>query len=368
MLVPMIVAAIYTSALIFGPAFLIVLAICLASVIRFPRFKSWIGAAMIILGLIEVSLIPDWALWVFLIGFSTSIVGVTMLASGLLGRRDDLGMPILTKQERSGIGLIGVVIGVLGIALFSYSWWGYALGLALLVAGTAGAAALLPESRRAEIGLGITTFGSVIILIAVFSNFITLAFFVGIVVMFVGFSIVVSGLSSWVRSHSSGNLICHLKKVLYVSLSVVIFSSSTVYSLRATHFLREELYDVWRYQTTADTRVRGIVAAIYLNYEVNNRDYSYHIFPALIIVKVTEVLKVAEDSWSSQWENLTEANTYWVNQNMTIGYDKPDVPSLTVGLRVEARGYYDTAIEDSWSYSDKLVIAQEINDSYIRPL
>jgi len=98
---------------------------------------------------------------------------------------------------------------------------------------------------------------------------------------------------------------------------------------------------------------------------VNIYDYNYHIFPALIIINVTDVVK-AEESWS--WANLTEAKEYWMNQNMTVVYDKPDVPSLFVGQRVEASGYFDMPIEDSWSYSHKLVIAMEIDDSYIKPL
>ena len=143
----------------------------------------------------------------------------------------------------------------------------------------------------------------------------------------------------------------------------MIFSSALVLSLRATHALREELFDDWSWKTTADTTVRGVVTGIYLNYEVNNYGYSYHIFPALIIVNVTEVVKVGES-----WMNLTEESEHWVNENMTVAYDKPDVPSVTVGQRVEASGYFDMPVEDTWSYSFKLVVAAEIDGSYVMSL
>jgi hypothetical protein len=356
MLIPMLMPAIYTSALIFGPAFVIVLALCLALLARFPSLKGWIGIAMVVIGIIELSSVPNWVLWVFLIGLSTSIVGIIMLLNALF-----------TEQERAGIGLIAIAIGIIVILLFARDIWGFALGLGALIFGTAGSAALLPEQTRVKAGLLLAAVGFVVILISVYTNFLALTFFVGLEVIFSGISVGVSGLSYWAGKHSSGNTVRHLKKGVYVLLAVVIFSSALVLSLRTTRALREELYDDWRYETAADMTVRGFVTGIYLNHEVNNHDYSYHIFPALIILNVTEVVTVGQSGWNP-WTNLTEAKRYWINQNMAIGYDKPDVPSLIVGQRVEASGYFDTPIEDSWSYSHKLVIAVEIDDSYIKPL
>jgi hypothetical protein len=257
MFIPMLMPAIYTSALIFGPAFVIVLALCVALAVRFSSLKGWIGVAMVVIGIIELSLVPVWVLWVFLIGLCTLIIGITMFA----------------------------------------------------------------------------------------------------------ISVGVSGLPYWIGKHSSGNIIRYLKKGIYVLLAVVIFSSAVVLSLRTTNALREELYDDWSWKTIADTTVRGVVTEIYLNYEVNVHGYSYHIFPALVIVNVTEVVEVGES-----WVNLTEESEHWMNENMTVAYDKSDVPSLIVGQRVEARGYFDVPIEDTWSYSHKLVIATEIEDSYIKNL
>ncbi len=45
-----------------------------------------------------------------------------------------------------------------------------------------------------------------------------------------------------------------------------------------------------------------------------------------------------------------------------------NVPNLVIGQRVEASGYFDLPIEDSWSYSNKLVIAMKIDGSYIKSL
>ena len=349
--------AIYTSALIFGPVFVIVLALCVALLVRFSSLKGWIGVAMVVIGIIEVTLVPVWVLWVFLIGLSTLIIGITMFANALLSNR-----------ERAGIGIVAIVIGILGILILTRDLFGFAVWLATLIFGIAGAAALLPEQRRAKIGLVSAAVGFVVILISMYTNFLALAFFVGLEVMFSGISVGVSGLPYWAQRHSGGNTIRSLKKILYGLLVFVIFSSALVFSLRTTGALREELFDDWSYKTTADTTVRGVVTEIFLNYEVNNHGYSYHIFPALMIVNVSEVLKAARASAGETWSNLTEANEYWVNQNMTVAYDKPDIPSVTVGQRVEASGYFDMPIEDTWSYSYKLVIAAEIDDSYVLPL
>jgi len=348
----MMLAAIYTSALIFGPAFVIVLAVCLALLVRFPSVRSWIGAAMVVFGLIEFSLVPAWVFWIFCIGLVTVVVGTIMVASALF-----------SDQKRARAAIIAVVIGIIGILLFAQDIWGFALGLVTLIFGIAGAAALLPEQRRAKIGLVSAAVGFVVILISMYTNFLALAFFVGLEVMFSGISVGVSGLPYWTQKRSGGNAIRRLRKSLYALLAVVVFSSALVFSLRATHALREELYNDWSLKTTADATVRGVVTGIYLNYEVNCYGYSYHVFPALIIVNVTEVVKVGES-----WMDLTEESEHWVNENMTVAYDKPDVPSVTVGQRVEASGYFDMPIEDTWSYSYKLVIAAEIAGSYVASL
>ncbi|HLC01078.1 MAG TPA: hypothetical protein VJL33_07160 [Candidatus Bathyarchaeia archaeon] len=347
----MMIPPIYTSALIFGPVFLIVLALCLALLARFSSLKGWIGVAMVAIGIIEVSLVPAWVLWVFVIGLSTIIIGVIMLSNAFL-----------PKRERVGIGLIAVAVGIIGILLFAWDLLGFAFGLVTLIFGIAGSAVLLPEQRRVKVGLVSVAVGFVVILVSVYMNFLGLLFFVGLPVVFIGISVGVSGLPYWTRKYSGGNTIWRLRKVLYVLLVIAIFSSALVYSLRTTKALREEFRDDWSWKTTADTTVRGVVTEIYLNHEVNT-GYSYHIFPALIIVNVTEVVEVGES-----WMNLTEESEHWMNENMNVAYDKPDVPSLIVGKRVEARGYFDTPIEDQWAYSYKLVIATEINESYIQPL
>jgi hypothetical protein len=53
---------------------------------------------------------------------------------------------------------------------------------------------------------------------------------------------------------------------------------------------------------------------------------------------------------------------------MTVAYDKPNVPTITVGQHVEVSGYYNMLVEEPNSYSNKLVIAAEINGSYITAL
>ena len=348
----MSLAAIYTSALIFGPVFIIVLALCVALLVRFSSLKSLIGVAMVLIGIFELSLVPDWVLWVFFIGLSTVIIGTIMFAIALLRNR-----------ETARIGLIVAAAGIIGILLFTRDIWSFALWLVTLIFGIAGAAALLPEQRRAKIGLVSVAIGSIVILISIYTNFLALAFFVGLEVMFGGISVAVSGLPYWARRHSGGNTIRSLKKILYGLLVFVIFSSALVFSLRTTHALREEYYDDWSYKTTADTTVRGVITGMYLNYEVDCYGYSYHIFPALIIVNVTEVVKVGKSWW-----NLTEESERWVNENMTVAYDKPDVPSVTVGQRVEASGVFDVPPEEIWSYSFKLVIAAEIDGSYVMSL
>jgi hypothetical protein len=352
MLVPMLVPAIFTSALIFGPAFVITLAVFIGLLVKFSSLKGWIGVAMAIVGMVEFSLVPDWVLWLFLVGLCTLIIGIIMLATALA-----------TDKVTARAASVAVVFGIIGILAATRSLLFFAIWLSVLIFGTAAVATLLPEQKRVNVGLVFTVVGLCVTLISMYTNFLALAFFVGFEVMFTGISVIVSGLPYWAANRSGGNSVRRLRKSLYVILAIVVLSSAVVFSLRSTRVLREELYDDWTYATVADTTVRGVVTGIYLNCEVNNHDYSYHVFPALIIVNVTEVIKA--DLWAM---NLTETREHWMNQNMTVAYDRSDVPSLTVGERVEASGYYDLPVEDSWSYSNKLVIAAEINGSQVTSL
>lgn len=363
MLVPMLVPAIYTSALLFGPAFVIFLAIFLALAVRFPRLKGWIGATMLIFGLGEFSLVPAWVFWIFCIELVTVILGTVMVASALLGKRQSIGISFISEKEWGIIGLIAVVMGVVGVTMFSHDLGTFLLWLVILVIGIITTASFLPKHLRVKTGL--TSFGAglVAVLGAFFTNLGFPVLFVGLLAVFGGISLCVSGLFYQKRKPLNEKVLRRLKRVSYVLLALLILSATVVFSLRATHVLREELYDAWTYATVADTTVRGVITGVYQNIEVDNDDYSYHVFPALIIVNVTEVIKA--DLWSM---NLIETRERWMNQNMTVAYNKPDVPSLNVGERVEVRGYYDLPVEDSWSYSNKLVIAAEIDGSQVTSL
>ena len=365
MLVPMMVPAIYTSALIFGPAFTIVLAICLALIVRFPSHKHWIGIAMVVLGLIEFSLVPTWVLGVFTITPTTVVVGAIMFASVLLSEMANAESSSFSKKELAGTGFVVVALGVLLIASSERGIEVYAVGLVLLATGVAGVAVLLPERRKATIGFALAAAGLAVSLIALFTGYSALAFFVGLALTFTGVSVGVSGLTYWNKKRSGGNSVLKMKRVLYALLAILILSSALVFTLRTTRVLREELYDDWTWTRTADTTVRGFVTGIYFNHEINNQGYSYHIFPAIIILNVTEVTEVGIDE---SWLNMTEVSERWLNENLTIAYDKPDVPSLKIGQRIEASGYFEVPVEDPSAYSHKLIVDSEIVDSYVKPL
>ena len=364
-IVPMLVPAIYTSALIFGPVFAIVLAICLALIVRFPSHRYWIGIAMVVLGLIEFSLVPTWVLWVFTIALTTVVVGAIMFASVLLSGTANAESSSFSNKELAGIGFVVVALGVLLLASSARGIEVYAVGLVLLATGAAGVSVLLPERRKVTIGFAFAAAGLVVSLFALFTGYSALAFFVGLAMTFAGVSVGVSGLPYWTLKSSGGNSVPKMKRVFYALLAIMILSSALVFTLQTTRVLREELYDDWTWTRTADTTVRGFVTAIYLDHEINNQDYSYHIFPAIIILNVTEVTEVSIDE---SWLNMTKVSEGWLNQNLTIAYDKPDVPSLKVGQRIEASGYFEVPVEDPSAYSHKLVVDSEIVDSYVKPL
>ena len=236
----------------------IVLAICLALIVRFPSHRHWIGIAMVVLGLIEFLLVPTWILWVFTIALTTVIVGAIMFATVLLSGPTTPESSSFSRKRLAGIGFIVVALGVLLRASSARGIEDYAVGLVLLATGATGVAALLPERRKANIGFASAAAGLVASLIALFTGDSAFASFVGLAVTFAGLSAGVSGLTFWTEKHSSGNSALKMKRVFYALLAILILSKALVFTMRATRVLREELHDDWIWTRTADTKVRGL--------------------------------------------------------------------------------------------------------------
>jgi hypothetical protein len=151
-----------------------------------------------------------------------------------------------------------------------------------------------------------------------------------------------------------------LRKSIYVILAVVVASSALLITIRATtNLIHEQWLENYPGGGTPNLTLRGVVTEIALNYEVNT-GYSYHIFPAYITINVTEFV------WGEEfWQNQTSSSDYWQHQgSVVIYFEKTDVPKLEVGQRIEVNGFMAPWIEDSL-YSGKLVVASQINGSYI---
>ena len=154
-----------------------------------------------------------------------------------------------------------------------------------------------------------------------------------------------------------------LRKSIYVILAVVVASSALLITIRATtNLIHEQWLENYPGGGTPNLTLRGVVTEIALNYEVNT-GYSYHIFPAYITINVTEFV------WGKEfWQNQTSSSEYWQHQRSAeICFDKADVPKLEVGQRIEVNGFMTPWIEDSL-YSGKLVVAPQIEGSYVNPI
>lgn len=154
-----------------------------------------------------------------------------------------------------------------------------------------------------------------------------------------------------------------LRKTIYVILAVVVASSALLITIRATtNLIHEQLLENFHFSSTPNLNLRGVIAGIALNYEVNT-GYSYHIFPAYITINVTEFV------WGEEfWQNQTSSSEYWQHQRSAeICFDKTDVPKFAVGQRIEVNGFMAPWIEDSL-YSGKLVVAPQIEGSYVNPI
>jgi hypothetical protein len=199
------------------------------------------------------------------------------------------------------------------------------------------------------IGLGEVFFG--VPLIATMWSFL-----IALTTLAVGVLVVGSVLKPFPKMPLGNQKTRAVKKSIYAVSSVVIVLSATLITLRTTNVVREGSLVSWNSPERANLTVRGILTDIKLNYEVSYV-VIYHIFPALISLRVTEVL----------WSNLTTTNEDWLNRTMIVCYDNPIVPKVALGQEVKVSGYFAPWIEDSF-YSENLVIAPSISDCYLTSL
>jgi len=118
----------------------------------------------------------------------------------------------------------------------------------------------------------------------------------------------------------------------------------------------------------ATVTVRGIVKEVELNH-ISYGLASYHIFPAVIILNITEVVWMSDEvhAFLNKEINNTFYNSFWKVGNLrSIGHDFKDVPNLTEGELIEASGYWLYTTDSA--YSMKLVVAPNVNGSYVKPI
>lgn len=119
----------------------------------------------------------------------------------------------------------------------------------------------------------------------------------------------------------------------------------------------------WTRAVDSNLTVQGIITKIELNHKSEGFT-TYHVFPAAIVINITQVVRVDEDF---QTENIQWDNTTWNGfSSLTIAYDQPYSLNLQIGQPVECLGYY-ISITDS-AYSFKVVVSSYIHESYIKAL
>jgi hypothetical protein len=364
MLFPMALVAVYPYTLILGPSLIIILAASIASLVKFPSLKLWIGAAIAIIGAVEVLYMPvgaTGAFWLLLVSLATLNLGIIICAN-----------VVLPPKWRAKIGLSFTAIGIVVIlcALFflpilfflfslSYEWfWGFAVGLCVLVFGVAaGASVINPQRRRAQIGVVLMAVGACVILLATpsaqFGGLAYLGVFLGSITLLAGVSVGVAALPFWAQNQVKENKHRALRKAVYVLLAIVIVASGSVIFMRVTNVVHEQILATYNGGSTPNLILRGVITEVRFNYEVND-GYFYHIFPAYIVMNVTEFV------WGSGYTSTPY-------ETIVVYYEKMDVPSLAVGQQVEVCGYFNPWREDSF-YNDKLSVAPSISGSYVKPL
>ncbi|MEM2991447.1 MAG: hypothetical protein QXQ02_09750 [Halobacteria archaeon] len=147
--------------------------------------------------------------------------------------------------------------------------------------------------------------------------------------------------------------------ILLITIGLILNSMQKKNELKVENWDERSPYNV------SDLTIQGIVYDVKTNFKIEGH-YTYHVFPALIYVNITQVVW-ASDQLMSEMGIIELKNDTWHQQKtIVIAYDKPDAIQISKGQLIEASGcYYRLSIS---VYALKLVVAQSVNGSYVKPL
>lgn len=112
--------------------------------------------------------------------------------------------------------------------------------------------------------------------------------------------------------------------------------------------------------------IQGKISEVKLNSNVTWFG-SYHIFPAIITVEITNLVRISEKSKDQADISPQYREFNWGTiTSIIVAYDRLDVPNLIKGQLVETKGCYYNGFLSTYRF--KLVIEPTITDSYLKLL
>ncbi|MDR1993088.1 MAG: hypothetical protein LBQ98_06290 [Nitrososphaerota archaeon] len=124
-------------------------------------------------------------------------------------------------------------------------------------------------------------------------------------------------------------------------------------------------YEDWDpFFNECDLTIHGVVYDIETNVKIEN-GYTYHEFPVLAFVNITNIVWASDSLMSSTILQL-QANTVFGSNALIIAFDKTDEFQISKGQLIESSGKYFTITPSV--YVLKLVVAEGVSGSYLKPL
>jgi hypothetical protein len=361
MVTSLAVAYQFRNQLILGPALVIILALGLFFLIKYPSARKEIGGILSFAGLMEMLGTLFLAfLWGFLIGLATLIFGIMLaISSWLIESKVRIRFPRATPAILLLIGVTGIAAAVATVSFILFT-----IGLTTLIAGVLIGtfkltSRLKKASNRAAIGTALIA-GGIAEIFLVAPQAFTWGFIIGLTILVSGIETGTTAFYPWAKTHLNTQKMLTLKKCAYAILAITICFSTVLIGVRSTtNLIHEQWLETYHGGNKPNVTFRGELTKFELNHEVNT-GYSYHIFPAYLTLTVTGLL------WGNEsWLNQTSMSTYWQGKTATVYYERNEVPKITVGQQIEVSGYLQPWLEDSL-YSDVLVVAPQIENSYLK--
>jgi hypothetical protein len=148
-------------------------------------------------------------------------------------------------------------------------------------------------------------------------------------------------------------------RLLLIAVAIIAVLAVVITFVVNRDMISNHMYPKDALRENSNLSVRGRITSIEQNHKTQGMVIgSYHIFRFFIQLNITQVV------WTNESYLVSDNNTVFGSNSISIGYDNLDSSQFMIGQEVECKGFYFGATDSPYSFI--LTIAPSVSESYLK--